>query len=36
MDLNLSTDAAVILVLGGFAITCVHWAGRIFYALVTR
>lgn len=36
MDLHLSTDAAVILVMGGFAITCLYWAGRIFHTLASR
>lgn len=30
MDIHMSNDAAVILSLAGFAITCVYFAGRIF------
>ena len=36
MDIAIGNEAAVILVLGAFAITCIHWAGKIFHALVTR
>lgn len=36
MDLNISNEAAVILVLGAFAITCIHWAGRLFYLAMSR
>jgi len=36
MDLHLSNDAAIILVLGGFAITCIYWAGKLFHATLTR
>lgn len=32
MDINISNDAAFILALGGFAIACVYWAGRIVVA----